>query len=300
MYPELFHIGSFPINTYGVLLALAFLAALLVAAKLAVRDGLPRERVYDLGLWMLLAALVGSKFLMLFTEPEYRQNPLRLLSLDFLRSGGVFYGGFLGAVGVGYFLIKRYGLPWWKTADAFAPGIALGNVLGRQGCFAAGCCWGKPTLHAWGLHFSEAGHEITGVPTVVAHLENPAQRDFWSQQLGGLFAPLRLHPTQLYESFAALLIFLFLLWLHRRKRFDGQVILFYAVLYGAARFTIEFFRDDPRGDILGLTTLTGLSTSQMISLIVGLCSLVMLILRWRRARLAKPDDLSPTPDTAHA
>ncbi|HEX8492397.1 MAG TPA: prolipoprotein diacylglyceryl transferase [Pyrinomonadaceae bacterium] len=302
MYPELFRIGDFPINTYGVLLAMAFLAALLVAARLAARDGLPRERVYDLGLWMLLAALVGSKFLMLFTEPEYRQNPLRLLSLDFLRSGGVFYGGFLGAVGVGYFLIKRYGLPWWKTADAFAPGIALGNVLGRQGCFSAGCCWGKPTTQAWGVHFTEKANDITGVPTVVEHLakEHPAEYQVWLQKLGDPLAPLHLHPTQLYESFAALLIFFFLLWLHRRKRFSGQVILLYAVLYGAARFTIEFFRDDPRGDILGLTTLTGLSTSQMISLFVGLGGLFILILRWRRARLAKQEDLPSTPDTARA
>ncbi len=300
MFPELFRIGSFPINTYGVLLALAFLAALLTAAHLAARDGLPRERVYDLGLWMLLAALIGSKVLMLFTEPEYRQNPLRLISLDFLRSGGVFYGGFIGAVVVGYFLIKRYGLPWWKTADAFAPGIAIGNVLGRQGCFAAGCCWGKPTALAWGMHFTEAGHEITGVPTVVAHLEDPAQREFWSQQLGGLFAPLHLHPTQLYESFAALFIFLFLLWLHRRKRFSGQVILFYAVLYGAVRFTIEFFRDDPRGDIAGLTTLTGLSTSQMISLVVGISGLIILIIRWRRSALGKEEELPSAPRAARA
>src|SRR4030095_2023855 len=97
MYPEIFHIGSFPINTYGVFLALAFLSAILVTVKLAERDGLPRERIYDLSLWMLLASLVGSKLLMLFTEPEYRDNPLQLLSLDFLRSGGVFYGGLLGA-----------------------------------------------------------------------------------------------------------------------------------------------------------------------------------------------------------
>ncbi|HKQ99130.1 MAG TPA: prolipoprotein diacylglyceryl transferase family protein, partial [Pyrinomonadaceae bacterium] len=76
MFPEIFRIGNFPINTYGVLLALAFLSALLIAAKLAARDGLPRERVYDLGLWMLLAAIVGSKVLMLFTEPGYRENPL--------------------------------------------------------------------------------------------------------------------------------------------------------------------------------------------------------------------------------
>ena len=132
MFPELFRIGDFPVNTYGVLLALAFLSALLIAAKLAARDGLPRERVYDLGLWMLLAAIVGSKALMLFTEPGYRENPWSLFSLDFLRSGGVFYGGFIGAAAVGYFLIRRYKLPWWKTADAFAPGIALGNAIGRQ------------------------------------------------------------------------------------------------------------------------------------------------------------------------
>jgi phosphatidylglycerol:prolipoprotein diacylglycerol transferase len=284
MYPELFRIGSFPINTYGVLLALAFLLALIVAAWLAARDGLPRERVYDLGLWMLLAALIGSKVLMLLTEPVYREHPWQLLSLDFLRSGGVFYGGFLGAVLTGYLLIRRYGLPWWKTADAFAPGIALGLAIGRQGCFAAGCCWGKPTTLPWGVHFTEAGHEVTGVPTIVGQLSETAQQNYWASKLGGELAPVHLHPTQLYESFAALIIFLFLIWLHRRKRFDGQVILFYALLYGITRFTIEFFRDDPRGDILGLTTLTGLSTSQMISLVVGIFALVMLIGRYRRAK----------------
>jgi phosphatidylglycerol---prolipoprotein diacylglyceryl transferase len=283
MFPELFRIGDFPVNTYGVLLALAFLSALLIAAKLAARDGLPRERVYDLGLWMLLAAIVGSKALMLFTEPGYRENPWSLFSLDFLRSGGVFYGGFIGAAAVGYFLIRRYKLPWWKTADAFAPGIALGNAIGRQGCFAAGCCWGKPTLASWGVHFTEAGHRVTGVPTTVSQLDDPAQQAYWAEKLGGLFQPVHLHPTQLYESFGALLVFLFLLWLHRRKRFSGQVILCYAVLYAVMRFTIEIFRDDPRGDILGLTSLTGLSTSQMLSIVVGVGSTILLVLRWRGA-----------------
>ena len=130
MYPELFHIGSFPVNTYGVFLALAFLTAILLSVKLAARDGLPKEKIYDLCLWMLLASLIGSKLLMLFTEPEYRDNPWQLLSLDFLRSGGVFYGGLLGATITGYFLMKRYKLPWWNTADACAPGIALGNFFG--------------------------------------------------------------------------------------------------------------------------------------------------------------------------
>ena len=267
MYPELFRIGSFPINTYGVFLAIAFLCGILITAKLGARDGLPRERVYDLCLWMLLASLIGSKVLMLFTEPEYRENPLGLLSLDFLRSGGVFYGGLLGAILAGYFLMKRYKLPFWKTADACAPGIAIGNFFGRQGCFAAGCCWGKPTSLPWGVQFSELGHEITGVP-IDQHL----------------------HPTQLYESFAMLLVFFFLLWLHKRKRFSGQVVLVYGLLYAVIRFAVEFLRDDPRGDILGLTTLTGLSTSQMISLVIGIVALVLLISRNRKTRILNYED----------
>jgi phosphatidylglycerol:prolipoprotein diacylglycerol transferase len=264
MYPELFRIGSFPINTYGVFLALAFLCAILITVKLAARDGLPREKIYDLCLWMLLASLVGSKLLMMFTEPEYRDHPLQLLSLDFLRSGGVFYGGLIGAILAGYFLMRRYKLPWWKTADACAPGIAIGNFFGRQGCFAAGCCWGKPTSLPWGVRFSELGHEITGVPVGVP-----------------------LHPTQLYESFVMLIVFFFLLWLHKRRLFSGQVILFYALLYSVVRFSIEFFRDDPRGDLFGLTTATGLSTSQLISIVVAVVALVLLVVRWRRAYAMK-------------
>jgi phosphatidylglycerol---prolipoprotein diacylglyceryl transferase len=292
MYPELFRIGSFPINTYGVFLALAFLGGILVATRLAERDGLPRERIYDLCLWVLLASLLGSKILMFFTEPEYRQHPAQLFSLDFLRSGGVFYGGLIGAVATGYILIRRYGLPWWKTADACAPGIALGNVLGRQGCFSAGCCWGKPTTAWWGLQFTEQGNAVTGVPTVVNQLNDPAQRAYWSQKLGGELAPLHLHPTQLYESFAMLFAFFFLLWLHRRKKFSGQVILAYVAIYSVVRFLIEFVRDDPRGDILGLTTLTGLSTSQMIGLIVGAGAIVLLIIRWRRFKAGDLDALA--------
>jgi phosphatidylglycerol:prolipoprotein diacylglycerol transferase len=277
MYPELFRIGGFPVNTYGVLLALAFMAALFVASRLGARDRLPRERVFDLGLWMLLGGLVGSKLLLMLAEPEYGTNWRNLVSIDFLRSGGVWYGGFLGGLLTGVILIRRYGLPFWKVTDAFAPGVALGQAVGRQGCFAAGCCWGRPTDAPWGVSFGEAAHRVTGVPVGV-----------------------HLHPTQLYESFAALLIFLFLYRLHRRKRFAGQVIATYAVLYGLTRFTIEFFRDDPRGDIAGLTTLTGLSTSQLISLLVTAGGLVFLLLRRRRANLERGRGESPAPDTASA
>src|SRR4029077_3541404 len=275
MYPILFRVWNFPINTYGVFLALAFLGAIFVTVKLAVRDGLPRERIYDLCLWLLVSSLVGSKLLMLFTEPEYRQHPLQLFSLDFLRSGGVFYGGLIGALVTGFFLMRRWKLPWWKTADACAPGIALGTALGRQGCFSAGCCWGKPTNLPWGVRFSELGHEVTGVPTGI-----------------------KLHPTQLYESGAMLIVFFFLLWLHKRKKFSGEVILAYAIIYATVRFLIEFVRDDPRGDILGLTTLTGLSTSQLIGIVVGVGALITLLIRRRRGNLSQEVGNAAAPSTA--
>ncbi len=248
MYPELFRIGNFPINTYGVLLAVGMLLALFVASKLAARDGLPRERIYDLGLWTLIGGLLGSKILMILVEDN-----VQIFSLDFLRSGGVYYGGFIGGLLALVFLIRFYKLPFWKVGDAFAPGLALGQAIGRQGCFAAGCCWGKPTDAFCGVHFTEQAHEFTGVP-----ISNP--------ETG---AALHLHPTQLYESITMLVVFAVLVYLHKNKKFDGQVLIAYGIIYGIVRFTIEFLRDDPRGNLFGLTALTGFSTSQIISLLVA-------------------------------
>ena len=260
MYPELFRIGDFPINTYGLLLAVGMLLALFVASRLAANDGLPRERIYDLGLWTLIGGLIGSKILMVLTEEN-----VQIFSLDFLRSGGVYYGGFLGGFFALVILVRWYKLPFWKIADAFAPGVALGQALGRQGCFAAGCCWGKPTDSFLGVHFTEQAHEFTGVPIY---------KDG---------ADLYLHPTQLYESITMLLVFGILVLIHRKKRFDGQVLIAYGIIYGIVRFTIEFFRDDPRGNLFGLTALTGLSTSQIISLVVAAGAVVFMIVRLRSA-----------------
>lgn len=263
MFPELFRIGSFPINTYGLLLAIGMLLALFVASKLAARDGLPRERIYDLGLWTLIGGLVGSKVLMYFTEDN-----VQIFSLDFLRSGGVYYGGFIGGFLALVFLIRWYKLPFWKVADAFAPGVALGQAIGREGCFAAGCCWGKPTDSIFGVHFTEAAHEFTGVPIY-----------------GPTGAELYLHPTQLYESVTMLIVFGILVYIHKKKRFDGQVLIAYAIIYGIVRFCIEFLRDDPRGNLFGLTSLLGISTSQIISLLVAAFAVIFMIYRLRQPKV---------------
>jgi phosphatidylglycerol:prolipoprotein diacylglycerol transferase len=265
MFPEIFRIGNFPITTYGIMLALGMFLALFVASRLAVRDGIDRDRVFDLGLWTLLGGLMGSKILMLFVDENYNQNIWNIFSLDFLRSGGVYYGGFIGGFLTLAGLMYFYRLSFWKVADAFAPGVALGQFFGRQGCNAAGCCWGKPTDLPWGVQFSPQGHEYTGVPIYDDH--------------GG---PLHLHPVQLYESFAMLIVFGILYYFHRRKKFDGQILIMYMIFYPLIRFTIEFFRDDPRGNLLGLPELTGLSTSQMISLLVATSAVIFLILRLRK------------------
>ncbi|MBK7391927.1 MAG: prolipoprotein diacylglyceryl transferase [Chloracidobacterium sp.] len=266
MYPELFRIGTFPITTYGIFMAVGMLLALFAASRLGARDGIPRERIYDLGLWTLIGGLVGSKLLMILVEPD-----VQIFTLDFLRSGGVFYGGLIGGFLAVAILVPLYKLPFWKVADAFAPGVALGQAFGRQGCFAAGCCWGKPTDLPWGVHFTTLGHEYTGVPIYTAD---------------GLDA--HLHPTQMYESLLMLAIFGLLIYLHRHKKFDGQILIIYGAIYSILRFSIEFIRDDPRGDLLGFTSATGLSTSQGVSLIVAITSIIFLIWRLKKARNTAP------------
>ncbi len=277
MFPELFKIPGldFTVNTYGALLALAFLAGLFVMARQATADNLDKNRVYDLGLWVLVASLIGSKLLMIVTDWEDYQGDWRaFLSLDFLRSGGVFYGGFIGAVIASVIMMRIYKLPWWRTADAFAPGIAIGQAIGRLGCFSAGCCWGKPTTAFCGVHFSDKGHETTNVPTIVGHLPAAIQQQ-WADKLGGLTAPIHLHPVQLYEVGATLVIFAILLVMARKRKFHGQIVLAYAVLYAVARFIIEFWRDDPRGALLGV------STSQFIAALIFVGSIAVYIYRSR-------------------
>ena len=262
MYPELFRIGNFPITTYGLMLAVGMILALFVASRLAAKDGLPRERIYDLGLWTLIGGLLGSKILMILTEPN-----TDIFTMDFLRSGGVYYGGFIGGFLAVAILIKFYKLPFWKVSDAFAPALALGQAFGRQGCFAAGCCWGKESHLPWAVHFTEKGHEYTGVP-----IYYPDKTEIF------------LHPVQQYESIIMFAVFGLLFWLHRKKKFDGQVLIAYMILYPIIRFSLEFLRDDPRGDLLGLTSALGISTSQIISLIVAAGAVIFMIVRLKKVK----------------
>ncbi|MGE5126941.1 MAG: prolipoprotein diacylglyceryl transferase, partial [Betaproteobacteria bacterium] len=147
-------LGPFTLHTYGVLLAIAFLAGLWAASRQAKRDGLDAGRVTDMAVWVLIAGLLGAKALLLAVDWRYfSRNPRELLSL--FQSGGVFYGGLLAGILVAWLYARHYQLPAWRTADVLAPGVVIGQAIGRLGCFSAGCCWGKPSQVPWAVTFTD-------------------------------------------------------------------------------------------------------------------------------------------------
>ena len=254
MHPILFDVYGWPIYSYGVLLAAAYLAALQLAVVRARRRGLDGTKIMDLGIYLIIAALVGAKLLYLFVDfDHFRTQPKDLFSL--FRVGGVFYGGLIFALLAAIFLVRRYQLRIWTVADLFAPGIALGHVIGRLGCLLAGCCYGIPTSRAWGITFTDQAAALnSGTPLGVP-----------------------LHPTQLYEAGAELLILIFLLATERKGRpFPGRTFWGYMFLYAVSRFIIEFYRGDPRGMV------GGFSTSQFVSILIVPLSIVMLVILSRR------------------
>lgn len=254
MYPRLLDLGPFTVYSYGVLLAAAYLLGLYMAVRRARRFGIDGDRVLDMGIYLIVSALLGAKLLLLVVDfDHFRRNPAEIWTL--VRSGGVFYGGLVVATLVGIWYVRKHRLPIWQTADAIAPGIALGHVVGRLGCVLAGCCYGKPTSLPWGITFTDTfAAANVGTPLHVA-----------------------LHPTQLYDAGAEALILLLLLATERRGRpFAGRTFWLYMLLYAATRFGVEFFRGDPRG-VLG-----SLATSQVIALVLAPLSILMLVVLSRR------------------
>src|SRR5438876_10168776 len=156
MLPYLFTIFGFHLPTYGLLVALAFLTALALTARLARKNGLDSETVLNLGIYCAMAGIAGAKLMMILVDfGDYARNPRLLFSLSTLQAAGIFYGGLLAALLMAYFYMRRKGLPMLATADVLAPGIALGHSIGRLGCFAAGCCWGAQTNLPWAVTFSK-------------------------------------------------------------------------------------------------------------------------------------------------
>jgi len=218
MLPKLISIGSFYIPTYGVLVALGFLTGLFVMMRLAKRAGMNSEDVTNLAFYCAIAGVLGAKlFMFLFDLPEYLQNPGQIFTLETLQAAGVFHGGFIVALITAVIVMRRQKMPLLATMDVFAPGIVIGQAIGRLGCFAAGCCWGRECDLPWGVRF---------------------RSDFAAP------VPLdkTLHPVQLYESAANLIVFAILYRMCLKEHRPGQVIGSYLVLYSTVRFCVEFFR----------------------------------------------------------
>jgi phosphatidylglycerol:prolipoprotein diacylglycerol transferase len=246
MHPVLFHIGRLTIYSYGFMIAVGIMVGLFLARRQAAREGIDQDKIIDITFYLLLAALIGSRLLfVLMNFREYVDNPLTILKI--WQGGLVFYGGLLPAVAIGIWYIRRIGLPLWQITDIFAPSLALGHAFGRIGCFLAGCCYGEACALPWAVTFTD------------------------SRSLAPQGIPL--HPTQLYSSLSLLILFAFLVFLRKKKTFQGELFWSYIFCYSVGRFFLEFLRGDARGSVLGGV----LSTTQAISIPLAGISVVMFL-----------------------
>jgi len=211
-----FNLGPFPINWFGILVAVAFVAGLWTASRRATRDGITCEQVFDAGPWLIVGSIVGARALYVISYWERDFAGESWVKILKIREGGiVFYGGLIGATLAMLIYLRWKKLPMLKFADALAPSISLGHIFGRLGCLMNGCCYGRPTDLPWAIHFQD--HETRGVGV---------------------------HPTQIYEAVLNLGLYGALAWLYRKKKFDGQIFALYLMSYAVVRSVVEVFRGD--------------------------------------------------------
>ena len=270
-----------PGPSYFVLMLVGFLLATVMGTLWARRVGQNPDVIVDLGLAMVLAGIAGGRLLHVFADEHFMEyvhrctNPglvdwnitrRECLALEtpavwdfaknvchpkeadclawakFYNGGLTYYGGFIAASVTAWYLLKTDRFPFWKAADMAGMVVPVGLGFGRLGCLLAGCCFGKPWQSSWAVRFP--GNSPASEAQHLANLLGSAQSE-----------SLPVHPTELYESAASFAIAAFLiLYLHGRKRYDGQVFVAFVVAYAAVRFLLEFARADDRGGFLGLST----------------------------------------------
>lgn len=215
------------------------------------------ELITNLAVYVALAGLLGAKLLMIwFDWPN-----VQIFSLGFLQAAGVYQGGLILAVAFAFFYMRRNKLPFLTTSDVFAPGIALGHAIGRLGCFAAGCCWGKESKLPWAVTF-----------------HNP---DAWA--LTGVPLETSLQPSQLYEFATEAMLFAYLYWRIGRPHEPGKIIGLYLVISSAARFLIEFTRFHEQALPFGLP----LSITQWIAVGLAAAGAALLVRPTHAAKISR-------------
>ncbi|HEX7079179.1 MAG TPA: prolipoprotein diacylglyceryl transferase [Candidatus Eisenbacteria bacterium] len=261
MHPTLLQFGRFAIHSYGLMLAIAFLVAIQVFLARGRARGLSEDRLSTLSLWLLVLAIIGGRAFFVVTHwDDYKADPLAIVKL--WEGGLMIYGGYILAIVGGIAYVRRAGMPVWRVADAAAPGMAIGVGIGRIGCFLNGCCFGLPTHAPWGIRFPASSYSTA------------------------VFPGEALQPSQLYMVAAGLGLFLLLLALDRKPRFDGALFWTYVAIDAGLRFAIDFTRyyDDAStlGRIGGLT----FNVNQAVS--VGLIAVSIVMLRVLARRPAVP------------
>lgn len=251
MFPIIFKFGGITIHTYGLMIAIGMLAGFEYIIRRARKTGVPQNLVIDLFFYVIVAGIVGGRAFYVVTNWQwYSANLIDIFKV--WEGGMVFFGGLIFAFIAGLVFIRIKKMRFWDTADLFAPAIPLAHFFGRLGCFSAGCCYGKECHLPWAVTFKNA------------------------QSLALLNTPL--HPTQLYEAGANLLIFFVLAVLSGKKHSPGKVFLLYVFLYSAARFCIEFLRGDERGSFF-----YGFSPAQAVSAVLFAVVCVFWAFRYSRA-----------------
>lgn len=248
MFPEALHIGPLSLHTYGIMVALGILCGVALSEHLWRRQGGESGKIVDLSFMVVLSGLIGARAVFVLINLDYYLgNPLEIFMI--WKGGLVFFGALLGGILGLAAAVRVYKVPFWATMDSVAPGMAFGHMLGRIGCFSAGCCFGEPTTAWWAVTFTDPRCLATDV------LNTPV------------------HPSQLYSALGLLVLTLFLVWKYARKSFDGQILALYLGIYSIFRFAVEFTRGDYRGgvEIAG----TFLSTSQLFAL--GVLPMAVLI-----------------------
>ena len=235
------------------MVALAFLAGLWTATRRAPRENISSETIADIVFWLMVGAIIGARavYVATYWRDEFASQPVSEIFM--IQHGGlVYYGGLIGATLAGVIYIRWKKLALWKIADVLAPSIALGNVFGRIGCLLNGCCYGRACSLPWAISFPE---------------DNP------------LHPPTTpVHPTEIYDALLNLVLYLFLARLFRHKKFDGQVFATYLIGYALFRSIVEYFRGDYPPDHIH----NGLTSAQLVSILVFAAGLVLMIVLSRR------------------
>jgi len=253
MIPDTLHVGPIPIHLFGLMLALAFLAAGHVLGREFARKGWDPDLASSAVLWCAAGSLLGARLWLVVEDwPSFVRDPVGLLLTG---SGFVFYGGLIGGTIAMALFFRRHGIPFWQGADAVAPALVLGQAVGRIGCQLSGDGdWGTVTSVPWGMAYPYAVVGWPYPPGVVVH------------------------PTPVYESIAYFAIFAVLWRMRRTPQPDGTIFCWYLVLASSARFLVEFVRINP-------IVAAGLTAAQVTSLVlVGFGAARLLAQRrWRTA-----------------